>query len=639
MEASDQPSQRATKKGKSEEEPPSSQHLQTEDQNHLRIHDCVRQLASRSPKEVLSDLQCAQCGGILFDPWTLGSGRSTCASCVTRATGEHVRPVPNRLLADIVQRCFPRSADASTQRLKGNEHFKKGEWEEAVQAYSAALELDESPAGFGNRSIAHLKLNRNTEAIEDARRAVELRPFWAKWHLRLAAALRADGKHEEALGPLLIAAALEYKAGAASLQSGSRVCIHSLQSAAHLNDRKGKCVHWYRDSGRWQVQLQDGSCIKAKPDNLEPLDNALDSATRDEISDVLKLGSSLPTLESIEFPNPPIPKRICIDVAKSLREDLDCCMCSHLLCEPSVLLCGHCMCRDCVARLLDHALMTEPMCPLCRHNLTPLLKDVNLRARQQQKLGTRFAHGGAQLTICSELGRLFSEWYPEEYSERIAEVRAPQSEWVPIFVCSLSAPFIPTPLHIFEPRYRLMMRRCVESNQRFGMCLPTEDGFADTGTMLFIDRFEQLADGRSLVGTKGVSRFTVVERGELDGYSTALIRPFEEDVEGFPESSNFHDKALVLHRGARALLNKMQAQGVDVEKIEHQMGSFPDVESPQFDAHMSFYAAMMLQMFGIDRPDLVFLQPEKERWQSLLDVCSETQLGEELKSLETMTNP
>jgi tetratricopeptide (TPR) repeat protein len=116
-----------------------------------------------------------------------------------------------------------------------------------VQAYSAALELDESPAGFGNRSIAHLKLKQNTEAIEDARRAVELRPFWAKWHLRLAAALRADGQHEEALGSLLIAAALEYKAGAASLQSGSRVCIHSLQSAAHLNDRKGKCVHWYRD--------------------------------------------------------------------------------------------------------------------------------------------------------------------------------------------------------------------------------------------------------------------------------------------------------------------------------------------------------------------------------------------------------
>merc|ERR1719334_352979 len=84
-----------------------------------------------------------------------------------------------------------------------------------------------------------------------------------------------------------------------------------------------------------------------------------------------------------------------------------------------------------------------------------------------------------------------------------------------------------------------MMRRCLEGNQRFGMCLPTEEGFADTGTMLFIDRFEQLPDGRSMVGTRGVSRFSVVERGVLDGYATALIQPYEEDAQGFPLSNDF----------------------------------------------------------------------------------------------------
>jgi hypothetical protein len=463
---------------------------------------------------------------------------------------------------------------------------------------------------------------------------VELRPLWAKWHLRLAAALRADGQHGEALGPLLLAAALERNACTTGFSPGSRVCIHGLQSAAHLNGKKGKCVLWYQDSGRWQVQLQDGNYIKAKLGNLEPVDKSPDSMV--EVLEILQLDNSLPKSENIDFPNAPAPKKICREVAASIREDLDCCMCSNLLCEPSVLSCGHCMCRDCVARLLDHALVSEPMCPLCRHDLTPLLREVNLRARQQQNLGMRFAHGGAQLTICSELARLFSEWYPEEYSERLAEVRAPQSEWVPIFVCSLSAPFIPTPLHIFEPRYRLMMRRAVESNQRFGMCLPTEDGFADTGTMLFIDRFEQLPDGRSLVGTKGVSRFSVVDRGMLDGYNTALIRPFGEDVKGFPESANFHSEALVLHRGAKATLDKMQAMGMDVAKIQHQMGSFPDAESPQFDAHMSFYAAMMLQIFGLDRPDLVFLQPEKDRWKSLLEVCSKTPIGEELNELNSV---
>lgn len=43
---------------------------------------------------------------------------------------------------------------------------------------------------------------------------------------------------------------------------------------------------------------------------------------------------------------------------------------------------------------------------------------------------------------------------------------------IPIFVCTVAYPGMPCPLHIFEPRYRLMMRRCVETGTRkFGMCI------------------------------------------------------------------------------------------------------------------------------------------------------------------------
>lgn len=42
---------------------------------------------------------------------------------------------------------------------------------------------------------------------------------------------------------------------------------------------------------------------------------------------------------------------------------------------------------------------------------------------------------------------------------------------IPIFVCTVAYPGMPCPLHIFEPRYRLMMRRCIETGTRkFGMC-------------------------------------------------------------------------------------------------------------------------------------------------------------------------
>lgn len=46
---------------------------------------------------------------------------------------------------------------------------------------------------------------------------------------------------------------------------------------------------------------------------------------------------------------------------------------------------------------------------------------------------------------------------------------------VPIFVCTMAFPTVPCPLHIFEPCYRLMIRRCIETGTKcFGMCLGDE---------------------------------------------------------------------------------------------------------------------------------------------------------------------
>lgn len=42
---------------------------------------------------------------------------------------------------------------------------------------------------------------------------------------------------------------------------------------------------------------------------------------------------------------------------------------------------------------------------------------------------------------------------------------------IPIFVCVLALPHSTCPLHVFEPRYRLMMRRTIDTASRtFGMC-------------------------------------------------------------------------------------------------------------------------------------------------------------------------
>ena len=52
-----------------------------------------------------------------------------------------------------------------------------------------------------------------------------------------------------------------------------------------------------------------------------------------------------------------------------------------------------------------------------------------------------------------------------------------ENEILPVFVCTMAFPSLPCPLHVFEPHYRLMIRRCLETgSRRFGMCYKTGDG-------------------------------------------------------------------------------------------------------------------------------------------------------------------
>lgn len=109
-------------------------------------------------------------------------------------------------------------------------------------------------------------------------------------------------------------------------------------------------------------------------------------------------------------------------------------------------------------------------------------------------------------------------------------------------------PYCVCPLHVFEPRYRLMMRRTVDTESRtFGMCSYDEPAgysntfhestnefsrfstFADYGTLLYIRGLVYTQDGRSIVDTIGQRRFRVIERGMRDAYNTARVQLIRDD--------------------------------------------------------------------------------------------------------------
>ena len=75
------------------------------------------------------------------------------------------------------------------------------------------------------------------------------------------------------------------------------------------------------------------------------------------------------------------------------------------------------------------------------------------------------------------------------------------------------------PLHIFEERYKLMISRCVERGEPFGVCLirrGSEVGEAAVepfrvGTTAHIRELQELAEGRLNIVCTGGQRFTIRE--------------------------------------------------------------------------------------------------------------------------------
>ncbi|KAM9792870.1 LON peptidase N-terminal domain and RING finger protein 1 [Neosynchiropus ocellatus] len=210
--------------------------------------------------------------------------------------------------------------------------------------------------------------------------------------------------------------------------------------------------------------------------------------------------------------------------------DLECSLCMRLFYEPVTTPCGHTFCKNCLERCLDHT----AQCPLCKESL-------------KEYLACR------KYIVTSVLDKLIKEHLRPEHAERatahLEETRelSDLTKNVPIFVCTMAYPTVPCPLHVFEPRYRLMIRRCMETGtQQFGMCInDPQKGFADYGCMLIIRSVHFLPDGRSVVDTVGGKRFRVLTRGMKDGYSIADIEHLEdtrvEDREELQSLQELHD--------------------------------------------------------------------------------------------------
>jgi Lon protease-like protein len=117
-------------------------------------------------------------------------------------------------------------------------------------------------------------------------------------------------------------------------------------------------------------------------------------------------------------------------------------------------------------------------------------------------------------------------------------------------------PFAHLPLHIFEPRYRALVKDCLAGDGEFGVVLIErghEVGGGDVrfgvGTVARILQTAELPDGRWLVDAVGTDRFRVTEWLPEDPYPQALVEPLDDEpFDGAPEAEAAERRTAVERR-------------------------------------------------------------------------------------------
>ncbi|XP_068592990.1 LOW QUALITY PROTEIN: LON peptidase N-terminal domain and RING finger protein 2-like [Cebidichthys violaceus] len=531
--------------------------------------------------DALDLFSCRLCKRLLHEPTTVECGHTFCKSCLEDEDSvkecAHCKQALNKkdgglphgrrldvVLSGLLDKLFATESRARKCWMEGEVLWKNQNLSEALEKYDAAVDLAPSSGRLlRQRAELHMEMRSFSQAVQDANVLCRMKPLWTKAHCLKATALSEAGRNDAALQEYLWCVAL--KPNWTKVKLEAQKVLSEVFSSVFENQDLPTPLH----------PLQGGVATRLiKPPallrTLRPLTQRPGSSVQDSEFSVTKsppvdgpssrLSSGCLSADECgtkslagvlaALPAPPGglkrkhsgdgPSSVFNPPSKLLRPDdsaarslfvgrsfpaelldsgdMECSLCMRLFYEPVATPCGHTFCLKCLERCLDH----NSNCPLCKENLS-------------EYLATR----GYSKTLLMEevLQRYLGDELAERkkiHEEEMKELSNLNQE-VPIFVCTMAFPTITCPLHVFEPRYRLMIRRSMETGtKQFGMCIADElKGFADYGCMLEVRDVKFFPDGRSVVDTIGVSRFKVLSHGQRDGYNTAKIEYLEDKkVEG-----------------------------------------------------------------------------------------------------------
>ncbi len=172
---------------------------------------------------------------------------------------------------------------------------------------------------------------------------------------------------------------------------------------------------------------------------------------------------------------------------------------------------------------------------------------------------------------------------------------------IPLFpLNTVLFPGMPLHLHIFEPRYKEMVHKCIHEKMEFGILLLHETQLCQVGCTARITQIlRQFENGSMDILTEGRRRFRVLDVLNRESYLEAVVEYFDDENEDIP--SDLLKKVL----NAYQKMIRLQTRGV---------GAIRGIFDP---VHFSFIIASTIEMVLKDRQSLLELTSTTERIRKL----------------------
>jgi ATP-dependent Lon protease len=177
-----------------------------------------------------------------------------------------------------------------------------------------------------------------------------------------------------------------------------------------------------------------------------------------------------------------------------------------------------------------------------------------------------------------------------------------QPDRIPLFPLNVVLlPGADLPLHIFEPRYRLMIKDCLKQKSEFGMLMALPNGVARVGcTAEVIEVVKRYDDGRMDILTIGRSPFRVVRL--LEG--NPLLEGFVDYLEdrGGPADAKTRRELVELYETCHTLV----------------FGDYPKDVKDDEEANLSYRVAGSLPLDLLWKQQVLESRTEADRQERLV---------------------